>query len=99
MDQMPMGSVVATFCLCAITVGLAFGDVPYVRAADRLPDLTYGIFLLHWPAMLVLSTVVHPSPARFILGGLFVSCCIAWPLHLWVEQPARRWAHRPRPGP
>lgn len=98
-EQMPMWSVLMTFCLCAVTVGLAFGDVPYVAAADRLPDLTYGIFLLHWPVMLVLSTLVQPSPARFILGGLFVACCIAWPLHHWVEEPARRWAHRPRSGP
>jgi peptidoglycan/LPS O-acetylase OafA/YrhL len=96
MPQVPMWSVLILFCLCAVTVGLAFGEVPYVRVADRLPDLTYGIFLLHWPVMLVLSPLVRPAPARFILGGLFISCCIAWPLHHWVEQPVRRWGHRPR---
>ncbi|RZJ16140.1 MAG: acyltransferase [Haliea sp.] len=100
MTQIPVWSVLMLFCLCAVTVGLAFGEVPCLRVADRLPDLTYGIFLLHWPVMLVLATLVPPEPASLILGGLFVACCIAWPLHLWVEQPVRRWGHRlgARPG-
>jgi peptidoglycan/LPS O-acetylase OafA/YrhL len=41
--------IIETLCVVVITVSFAFGNVPYIRAADRMPDLTYDIFLLHWP--------------------------------------------------
>jgi len=87
----PVAPIIMLFCIAVLAVGIAFGDVPYLKWADRLPDLTYGIFLLHWPLMLIVSREFPTDSATVLALGLLGAGLIAVPLHYCIEEPARRW--------
>jgi hypothetical protein len=78
------------FCIGLAAVTLAFGRVPYLRWADKLPDLTYGVFLVHWPIMQIMLHARPMNAEALLAASLAASVCVAYPLHVLVEEPARR---------
>lgn len=72
-----------------LTLYIAFGSAPYMRAADTKVDLSYGMFLLHWPIMLTLTGWLPPNPWLLLTVGAGGTILIAYPLNRFVEEPSR----------
>lgn len=65
------------------------------RWIGRLSRLSYALFLVHFPVILVASAVIgavgSPSPAVGVVGALLAWAASLWAaglLHRWVEAPA-----------
>jgi peptidoglycan/LPS O-acetylase OafA/YrhL len=63
-------------------------------AHDRLwADQSYIVYMLHWPAILILRAVVWPSGAAWTAGliglGLGTSV-LCWAVHHWYDRPLNR---------
>ncbi|GGC85623.1 acyltransferase [Tersicoccus solisilvae] len=61
------------------------------RPLVRLGDISYALYLVHWPALIVLTLVTgrtHPGP---VTGALLVvgSAGLAWLITRYVERPIR----------
>jgi peptidoglycan/LPS O-acetylase OafA/YrhL len=70
------------------------------RPVQRLGDLSYGIYLWHWP-LIVLVPLVLARPLTVADGILIlaVTLALAWATERWVEKPIRAGAlavRRPR---
>lgn len=94
----PYFNTVWLFCLCFVTVTVAFGRLPHARWAARLPDLTYGVYLLHWPVALLLTHAGIESPVALSIGSFMLAALVAYPLHVLLEEPARLLPRRLQSG-
>jgi peptidoglycan/LPS O-acetylase OafA/YrhL len=72
--------------------------VPVVR---RLGDISYGIYLIHFPVILILPATVAAlglggATNPWILSSLALTLAVAYGYlsGRFLEQPIRRWAHR-----
>lgn len=69
--------------------------VPATRLWQRIKgveDLSYGIYIIHWPVGLMLMVFaghVGWQPGTTSIAALmtFISVALAWPLRVWVERP------------
>jgi hypothetical protein len=50
--------------------------------------LSYPIYLLHWPVLVVLGDAGWSPGGTAVLGAL-ITVALAWPLDRWVERPLR----------
>jgi peptidoglycan/LPS O-acetylase OafA/YrhL len=69
-----------------LTVGLR--SWPVLRAANRLPDISYGVFLVGFPvqqSMIAFAPGLHPYPSILITVAL--STVVALALERFVERP------------
>lgn len=72
-----------------LLLGLAFADIPALRTVGQRVDLSYGIYLYHWPCqLLILSQVRWISP--WLLFPISLSCAALLASCSWhlVERPA-----------
>lgn len=82
-------------CACTLIVILrqhtTVNQSPPTRVLARLGDISYPLYLVHWPILaLGANAWVSPMPDYVRLGLLTTAVPIAWALHHWVEQPCRR---------
>ena len=70
---------------------LAPGTWLSVRPATFLGDISYSVYLWHWP-LVVLAPAVVGDPVRWPhkLGLLVATLVLAWASKVWVEDPLRR---------
>lgn len=62
-----------------------------VRALARLGDISYSLYLVHWPLLaFVANAWVSPVPGKVRLALVLLSVALAAALYRWVEQPGRR---------
>ena len=89
-------------CVATLLLILARDDRasrgPLVAALARLGDLSYPLYLVHWPIFAFMRNIWLPGPPLYVLGlaGLG-SVPIAWALARFVERPARDWLEGARP--
>lgn len=77
------------FLLAASIIGLGFTQELYLPFFDRLPDLTYVIYLIQWPIALLLTKAGLNHPFGLILSDFVISTLVALPLHFFIEEPLR----------
>ena len=69
-----------------------------LRPVQFLGDVSYSLYLWHWPAIVVLPFVLHRAPtAADKLLLLVMSVGLAWLTKALVEDPGRRWRLLGRP--
>ncbi|MHA0286106.1 acyltransferase family protein [Mycobacterium sp. C3-094] len=59
------------------------------RAATYVGDLSYALYLVHWPVIVLLSAAMETS-LYFYVGALSLSFGLAIALHHFVEEPLRQ---------
>jgi peptidoglycan/LPS O-acetylase OafA/YrhL len=91
--------------LAACTLALWAGSarVPYIGHVQR-HDYSYGIYIYHWPVLLMLRAVLPPTGAlRLTAVALVVTIAVAVLSWHFVEAPAlraaRRWLRQQPPLP
>lgn len=83
-----------------LIAGLASGPSPLTRLLARpvpvaLGEASYSLYLLHWPAVLLLPFA--PGPVGFALAtAATIGASLAG--YRWVESPARRWLRGLQPA-
>ncbi|MCI4681933.1 hypothetical protein K9U39_18935 [Rhodoblastus acidophilus] len=83
-------AMVGNFSLATLTVGIAFGKAPYIKLLDRLPDFTYGLYLTHWPIMMIIHRYYNFNGIRLAMFTGLCALAVSAPLHYLVEEPGRR---------
>lgn len=93
---LPVGG--AALVLLGSGPGVSWGRALHHPALRRVADLSYALYLWHWPVLVV--WLVHREEAAVgLLGGalvLAVSVALAWLMTRLVGDPALRWVRRPR---
>ncbi len=95
-SRYPLISVIIPYVV--VTVGLR--SWPILRAANRLPDISYGVFLLGFPiqqSMIALAPELNPW--LNVLIAAVVSTLGALVLERFVERPILQGAARREAGP
>lgn len=75
-------------CLPYIVLTIGLQSWPLLRAGNRLPDISYGVFLVGFPVqqtMIALFPALHPLPS--ISATVVVSTVLALLISRFVEQP------------
>jgi peptidoglycan/LPS O-acetylase OafA/YrhL len=73
--------------LCGTSSAASAGRWLALRPAVFVGTLSYSIYLVHWPILLLTSAMLV-SPGRLILvGAALASLPVAWVVHRWVERP------------
>lgn len=72
----------------------------YVRVLEARPlvwigERSYGLYLWHWPVILVVAAVLGDTPGtstwwRTALVAVVATTALAWASYRWVETPVRR---------
>jgi len=83
--------VAGTVLVIAAGVGSEPLFQPLLRnqAASYLGDLSYALYLVHWPVIVLLSTAMHPT-VSFSVCALALSFGLAVICHHFVEEPLRQ---------
>lgn len=76
-------------CLAVASVAASFGKIPVLSAVAKLPDVTYGIFLLHWPIGLLLSDYGVTGAPQIAGLSFALAAVVSYPIHVLLEEPAR----------
>jgi peptidoglycan/LPS O-acetylase OafA/YrhL len=70
------------------------------RTVQVLSDISYAVFLIHFPVCLLVNAAFHSAaPGEPLWQALGVgvawaaSLVAGWAFHRWVEQPSLRWAN------
>jgi peptidoglycan/LPS O-acetylase OafA/YrhL len=91
--------------VCVATLVVILGQAPMLNRSSLSRwlawwgDRSYSLYLVHWPIFALLrngwvgSEDDLPLPIR--LGALVLSVVLAWLLHRFVEEPARRYSWQP----
>ncbi|GGH60263.1 acyltransferase family protein [Rothia aerolata] len=58
----------------------------------KLGEISYALYLVHWPVFIIYSTVTGQNHPGFITGTLMILVCmvIAWAIHTYIEEPLRK---------
>ncbi|MEI9411563.1 MULTISPECIES: acyltransferase family protein [unclassified Mesorhizobium] len=98
--SLPIGyqhPVVDTALVCWATLILLLApsaDNVVVRGMAKIGDVSYSLYLIHWPVLVYVRTAwLGEPPALAIYAGLCSSFVASWALHRYVEEPFRRGFH------
>ncbi|WP_363156477.1 acyltransferase family protein [uncultured Hyphomicrobium sp.] len=90
----------ALVCLATLVIILAergkiVETYPSRMTLQKLGDISYSLYLVHWPVVAFLNNAFGMEPPIAIrASGLVVSIALATGLHLAVEEPGRRLSLR-----
>lgn len=86
---------------CAVIYGLANAQDAFQRILGSrwfglLGESSYALYILHFPFMVGLSSVIHRAEIPLegttkLVAYLFLSIGLSVLAHLWIERPARAW--------
>lgn len=87
-------------CAATLVVILArderIGKSLPVRGLARIGDVSYSLYLVHWPVMVFAYAATLGQPSLAIsIGTIAVSIALAVALYTLVEQPVRKGFNRP----
>ena len=88
----PLCLAAASGCLIAALCSRVMSSILSTRPMRYLGKISYGLYLLHTPVLLVLYRATHLSqwPVLFLLATLLLSIMMATVAHQFLEAPARR---------
>jgi len=86
------GTNAALVCVATLIILLTrTRDNAVLGSLARVGDLSYSLYLIHWPVLVYLRAAWFPEPPPYaIYGALAVSWIASWMLHRFVEEPFRR---------
>ena len=62
-----------------------------VRGMARLGDISYSLYLVHWPLLAFAANAwVSPAPSTVRLGLVCAALALSYALFRWVERPVRQ---------
>jgi peptidoglycan/LPS O-acetylase OafA/YrhL len=65
---------------------------PTVGALAWLGDISYPLYLVHWPIFTFIKSIWIAGPPQYILlVGAMLAAPIAWGMVKFIEQPTRSW--------
>ncbi|WP_346843672.1 acyltransferase family protein [uncultured Rothia sp.] len=91
----------ALWPLCSAALVILAGQTNSAVGVDRLlssrpmlklGDISYALYLVHWPVFIFYSSSTHQEHPNFWMGSalILLSMAIAWCIHRFIEQPLRR---------
>lgn len=94
-----------TILMLAVSLSPSLLQLPFaVSPVRRLGDISYGIYLIHYPVILFVGTLIATSDSAlaaalnrpFVLSLIVVAIAVSYGQlsAKYLELPVRRWAHR-----
>lgn len=91
-------ALTAVAIVCGTWPGSRFGAAIDNPAMRWIGDRSYGIYLWHWPLLVLLSAWLQPAGGKATVGlgvlTLALTLAIAEASYQWLEQPIRRHGFR-----
>lgn len=82
---------VATLVIILGVNGSRFECSAPVRALGRVGDISYSLYLVHWPVLVFTrAAYMGEPPVEAIWAALAMACALSVLLHRYVEEPFRR---------
>ncbi|MFC6353086.1 acyltransferase family protein [Rothia nasimurium] len=89
----------AAFVIAAGQTGSPWGAdrLLSARPLQKLGAISYCLYLVHWPILILYTTAIGEPKAGWFDGTLIIllSIAAAWALHHLVEKPLRAWDRKP----
>ncbi|WP_051706111.1 acyltransferase family protein [Nocardioides aequoreus] len=94
---LPVLGTAAVLAVGGLDAPGSVGRALRIRPARFLGDISYAVYLWHWPLIVAVPLVTGASLSRWDKGGvLLATLLLAWLSTRYVEQPVR--VRRSRPG-
>ncbi len=81
---------------CVLIAGANRGRGAATAFERWLGDLSFPVYILHWPILLCAGRLVTPrlGPVAALLIGLTFAVLVPWVVLRWVDEPLRAWLVR-----
>ncbi len=65
-------------CLPYIVLGTAFASIPYLNRPGKKADISYGLYIIHYPVMQTLVSFFAPDYLMLLIATLIITVPLAW---------------------
>ncbi len=65
-------------CLPYVVLGIAFKSIPYLNAIGKRGDISYGLYIYHYPVQQTLANFFGFSPLKLFFATLLITVPLAW---------------------
>jgi len=65
-------------CLPYIVLGTAFTSIPYLKRIGKKADISYGLYIFHYPVMQTLVYFFAPDYLMLLIATLIITVPLAW---------------------
>lgn len=65
-------------CIPYIVMGIAFAGIPYVNMVGKKADISYGLYIFHYPVQQTLVNFVNIDPLTLFVVTLLITVPLAW---------------------
>jgi peptidoglycan/LPS O-acetylase OafA/YrhL/uncharacterized membrane protein SpoIIM required for sporulation len=65
-------------CLPYIVLGTAFTSIPYINRIGKKADLSYGLYIYHYPVQQTLVNFFGLDPMKLLMATLVITVPLAW---------------------
>ncbi|MCT2055105.1 acyltransferase [Dermabacter hominis] len=91
--QFPGWLAIWPLSAAAFIMVMGYNPILSSRPLQKLGGISYGLYLVHWPLLVLTLQVLEIPKAPFWLGVVLViaSLALAWLITKFVDTPFRRW--------
>ena len=62
-------------CLPYIVLGTAFTSIPYINRVGKKADLSYGLYIYHYPVQQTLANFFGLDPLKMFIATIVIVAC------------------------
>jgi peptidoglycan/LPS O-acetylase OafA/YrhL len=84
-DLLPLTSII---CIPYIVLGIAFSPLPHVGHIGKNADISYGLYIYHYPVQQTLVTFFGFEPLTLLVATLCITVPLAWLSWYLIESRA-----------
>jgi peptidoglycan/LPS O-acetylase OafA/YrhL len=76
--NMELFTLTTFICVPYIVLGIAFKSIPYVNTIGKKADISYGLYIFHYPVQQTLINYFNLDPLTLLTATLLITVPLAW---------------------